>query len=273
MSGGVGVGVQEHIRFASAMSQRNGKAYVVRFASGGQGTIVEEPVAPRLAEELAEVMRREYLNGLYIVEDDVADLRKHLAGLGVELVLSSTRIPREAIDIVTAVSRALPAAHFGHDHFRILELGGWGHGSAKASEHSGSKVHLFTFATKGPRRNFAGLMLHEIGHAHYDRIAASDPEAVAAMGAAQRTILAHTKNATRASDLMPFAVDYLLGPDSRVQECVIDIREFAAEFYLLYVVRGQTLIDAMRAMPAELSAAWLGMYGAMKRSFGGVEYI
>jgi len=271
MSWGVPRPIQEHVRFASMLTERKGRTYIVRFASGGQGTIVEEPVKAEAATQLRELMEREYLDGAYAGDAEVAPLRSFLSRHGVEMVLSSSRIPSEAFDITLCALEALPPGHVGHEFFGILELGGWGHGSAKASEHLGSRVHLFSFATKGSRRNFGALLLHEIGHAHYARIEAKDAEAVKRIKAAQHAILERAAR-ERPLEVWPFAVDYLLGRESRVQECLIDTREFCAEFYLTYVVRGRGIRDLLCGAADDVRAAWLDVYDVFRAGFGGVEY-
>ena len=74
------------------------------------------------------------------------------------------------------------------------------------------------------------------------------------------------------TDLMPFAVDYLMGVQSRVSETLSDAREFAAEVYLLYVVRGVEMKDRIAELPRGLRGPWEKVYNAYRGFFGGVEY-
>ncbi len=266
--------LQFHVRFASGLSERGGRLHVVRFASAGQGTIIEEAVDREKYDALRALMDREYFPREYADAAAAAELGRFLERRGVELKLSKRRIPAELVTVTREVCEVLPEEHFGDGTFHILEIGGWGHGAAKASEYLDGKVHLFSFAVKGPRRNYAALLLHEIGHAGFARLERTRPglaEGVREDLSQIRALAPHADREMLAA-FVPFALDYLLGPGSRVEECIFEPAEFAAELYLMYVVRGAGLKDRIAELPPELASPWRRLYEAMREGFGGVEY-
>jgi hypothetical protein len=261
------------IRFASALAVHDGHKAVVQYTSGGAGTIIEEPVDDATYAALEALMQREYFNRVY--DDKARDkLEAFLASRGVELVVSSKHVPRGAFEYARELLGLLPADHVAHGSFRALELGGWGHGAAKCSEFDGRAVRMFSFAVKGPRRNFAALLLHETGHARFAELAVADPSAMAGLVDLHRKIVKHSPvtDFHTEIELMPFAADYLLGAQSRVDETLSDPREFAAEVYLLYVARGLEMKDRIAELPPGLRAPWEKVYEAYRELFGGVEY-
>ena len=270
---GVPTRLANHVRFASGLTEHDGHKAVVQYASGGSGTIIEEPVDDVTYAALDDLMGREYFEKVY--EDDAREaLQSFLASRGVELVVNSKHVPRGAYRLAREILDVLPAEHVGHESFRVLELGGWGHGAAKCSEYDGQSVRIFTFAVKGPRRNFAALLLHETGHANYARLEAADPPAHAELHRLHGEIVRHSPATEFRTDvdLMPFAVDYLLGAQSRVDETLSDSREFAAEVYLLYVVRGAGLKRRFGELAGGLREPWERIYEVCRGWFGGAEY-
>ena len=133
---------------------------------------------------------------------------------------------------------------------------------------------MFSFAIKGPRRNFAALLLHETGHAFFAELAAADPSAMAGLADLHRKIVKHSpvSDFHTEIELMPFAADYLLGAQSRVDETLSDAGEFAAEVYLLYVARGLEMKDRIAELRGALRGPWEKLYEAYRGLFGGVEY-
>ncbi len=262
-----------HVRFASALTAREDRRTVVRYTSGGSGTIIEESLDEPTYAALGELIRREYFRKTY---DDGAreELAAFLASRGVDLLMSSKHVPRKAFEFAREILGLLPAGHLDHGSFRTLELGGWGHGAAKCSEYDDGTVQMFSFAVKGPRRNFAALLLHETGHAYFAELGVADHAALVGLFELYSEIVAGSPGSDFFvdTDLMPFAVDYLLGVQSRVSETLSDAREFAAEVYLLYVVRGLEMKDRIAELPPGLRAPWEKVYEAYRGFFGGVEY-
>jgi hypothetical protein len=261
------------IRFASTLAVHDGHKTVVQYTSGGAGTIIEEPVDDATHAKLEALIKREYFDKAY---DDGArdELKAFLASRGVELIVSSKHVPRGAYEFARALLGLLPADHVANDSFRALELGGWGRGAAKCSEFDGSTVRMFSFAIKGPRRNFAALLLHETGHAFFAELAVRDPSAMAELVDLYRRIVKHSPvtDFHTEIELMPFAADYLLGAQSRVDETLSDPREFAAEVYLLYVARGLEMKERIAELTPGLRQPWEKVYEAYRALFGGVEY-
>jgi len=265
--------LQGYIRFATSISDRDGVLHACRYVSGGAGTIIEERVDAQTYRELKELIAREYLPSEY--SDEAGDeLRAFLSARGVELALGKRRIPAEVYTTTREAYGILPAEHLGHGHFRRLVLGGWGHGAARCSEFDDPDVHMFTFAVTGPRRNFAALLLHETGHACFARMAETDKGIADKLHGCLRALRKRAPASMLDADtrVMPFAVDYLFGPASRVEEVITNVQEFAAEAYLRYVVRGVGLKDAIADMEPALAEPWRTAYEIFKESFGGVEY-
>jgi hypothetical protein len=261
---------ENYVRFAAQLLERGGQLHVVRHVSGGAGTIIEERVDAETGEALRGLVAREYFAG---ANDEGArrPLEEFLAPLGVELKVSKRRVPPAVFEVARRILAALPADHLGHECFRTLEVGGWGHGTAKCSEHDGSLVHMFNFTLKGPVRNFAALLLHETGHARFAILEEREPDLAGQLRACHAEI-ARLPSGGDSRALMPFAVDYLMGPASRAEETLGDAREFAAEAYVMYVVRGKDLARRIGSIPPGLEAPWRKVYDALKRCFGGVEY-
>ena len=261
------------IRFASTLAVHDGRKTRVQYNTGGAGTIIEEPVDDATYAALKALMEREYFEKVY---DDKArdEFKAFLASRGVELIVSSKHVPRGAYEFARELLGLLPADHVAHDSFRAIELGGWGHGAAKCSEFDDRTVRMFSFAVKGPRRNFAALLLHETGHAYFAELIVADPSAMAEVVDLHREVVKHSpvSDFHTEIELMPFAADYLLGAQSRVDETLSDPREFAAEVYLLYVVRGLEMKDRIAELPGRLREPWEKVYEAYRGLFGGVEY-
>ncbi len=262
-----------YVRFASVLTAREDRRTVVRYTSGGSGTIIEESVDDPTYAALGELIGREYFDKKY--QDEAREeLAAFLAPREVDLLVSSKHVPRGAFEFAREILELLPAGHLDHGSFRTLELGGWGHGAAKCSEYDDGTVQMFSFAVKGPRRNFAALLLHETAHAYFAELDAADPVALKGLFELHLEVVRGRPGSDffADTDLMPFAVDYLLGVQSRVSETLPDAREFAAEVYLLYVVRGLEMKDRIAELPPGLRTPWEKVYEAYRGFFGGVEY-
>ena len=107
--------LQFHVRFASGLSERNGRCHVVRFASAGQGTIVEETVGRETYDALRALMDREYFPKKYADPAALAELSRFLGSRGVELKLSKKRVSTELITVTKEICEALPEEHFGDE--------------------------------------------------------------------------------------------------------------------------------------------------------------
>jgi hypothetical protein len=249
--------------------------FLADYMSAGGGTILGHSVDKETFEALHGLAQQEYFPKEFDF-NAYEELRKFLEAKGVELSLARHRevekekfpeiaeesIPKEVFQLTKKILSLLPEHHLGHRHFKELRIGGWGNGAAKCSEYQDPVVHMFKFAVNGARRNYAGLLLHETGHSHLEFL----NEAGLARGIFEGYIeLPHE------TSFRPFAVDYLLGPESRLDEAQ-GLTEFAAELYLLYVVRGTELRDAIPALPENQRKPWQKLYETFRRSFEGIEY-
>jgi hypothetical protein len=193
-----------------------------------------------------------------------------LLGLyGVELVDGDERPPRAPrfrrelgaiYALMLGALRELPAAHLERGELARIQLGGWGPDGAKASAYVTGTVHLYDFALRGARRTFAGLFLHELGHAHERALAP------AARGALVRSYGAIVEAGAL------FGVEFLQDAASRRGYQRFAFTEFLAEFYLAYTACGEALRGHAAAAPQGARTAWRRAYEAFRESFGGIEY-
>lgn len=154
----------------------------------------------------------------------------------------------------------LPIQHLGAPTFVQLQLGGWGPDSAKASAYDGGAVMMYDFALEGARRTYAGLLLHELGHAHQSLI---PPFRVADVQRAFETIR---------RDGAVLGVEYLLDAETRRAYQLRFFEEFLAEAYLIYTTQGSRLRRHIADLDVPSREAWTAIYEVFLESFGGIEY-
>ena len=166
------------------------------------------------------------------------------------------KIYRLALEILTA----LPFEHLSGMEISILQLGGWGPDSAKASAYLNGTVMIYDFALKGARRTFVGLFLHELGHAHERRL-----------GAEARKKMRDVFVVLSREDAL-IGVEYLLDGESRKSYQRTSLTEFMAETHMIYVTHGAKLREEFNGAGGEVASAWETIYDVFRDSFGGVEY-
>ncbi|MCZ6689988.1 MAG: hypothetical protein O7H41_10325 [Planctomycetota bacterium] len=154
----------------------------------------------------------------------------------------------------------LPFEHLSGKEISAIQLGGWGPDSAKASAYDDACVMMYDFAVKGARRTFAGLLLHELGHAHERRL----PKA-------ERRRLAEVFQVLSKEDAL-IGVEFLLDGKARKIYQRASINEFLAESYLIYVSHGNRLRQEMNGGAGDSASAWSALYNIFRDSFGGLEY-
>ena len=162
--------------------------------------------------------------------------------------------------LVDAILRVLPLTHLERREFSILQLGGWGPDSAKASAFKDNAILMYDFAIQGARRTFIGLFLHELGHAHEHAL----PEA------AKSSLIAYYRVLARESAFM--GIEFLCDRNIRKLYQKFVFNEFLAETYLHYVSCGQAFRDFIEAQEPPLQRAWQMVYKIFKESFEGWEY-
>jgi len=284
--------LQKHIRFNAEICNVHkdlpeglqypgfeGKEYFIAdYMSAGGGTISGHPIDEETCKALEQLAKQEYFPKEYDVSA-YRDLAEFLKAGGVDLSLERSHsfakkeeypelarkyIPKEAFQRTKEIYELLPEHHFGHEHFKELRLGGWGDGAAKCSEYEDPVVHMFEFAVKGARRNYAGLLLHETGHAHFEFLR-NDRNRLG------EDIYECFKELGGYRGIKPFVIDYLGGIESRIY-AIKTVDEFAAEVYLLYVARGTELKKVILLLPERLKKPWQKLYDTFKQSFDGIEY-
>lgn len=257
---------QDWLRFGSKPFMQGGKPYIMKYYSGGGGTMQWSRVDEVVYKGFEALTKREGFPDEFdpATERDLGEL---LADRGVSLKIDKdlSSIKKGIFDSTRDIYSMLPAHHFGHKHFTELELGNWGGGSAKCSEYADPKVHMFTFATEGPRRNYNCLLLHETGHAHFEYLKESEKRLSDGINECFQGL-------RQASRL--FAADYLWGEGSRVSNYITTQNpdEFAAEFYLFYVTQGDRFKGFLSSLPIKERLLWEKTYRIFKESFNGVEY-
>lgn len=191
------------------------------------------------------------LNGVALMDGDLrkeapSRFRPELAG---------------AYELLLAILRELPPAHLARAELAGIRLGGWGPDAAKASAYHEGAVHLYDFALRGARRTFAGLFLHELGHAHERALAARRLAVLA--GAYERIVAAEAL----------FGAEFLLDAAARRSYQRLSFGEFMAELYLAYTACGAALRDFAAAAPHAAREAWAAVLDIFRESFFGFEYV
>lgn len=280
--------LQKHIRFNARICNMHkdlpegiqypgfeGKDYFIAdYASAGGGTIIGHPIDEETCKALEQLAKQEYFPKEYDVQA-YTDLAEFLEARGVDLSLEFAEkekypeivrrhIPKEVFQMTKEIYELLPEHHFGHEHFKELRLSGWGNGAAKCSKYDDPVVHMFEFAVKGARRNYAGLLLHETGHAHFEFLR-NDRNRLG------EDIYECFKELKGSRGMKPFAIDYLHGLQSRLLS-ISNVDEFAAEVYLLYVARGVELKKVIPSLPKEQRKPWQKLYKTFRKSFDSIEY-
>ena len=266
------------IRFGSHLGVAGieGEFMLYRYETGGGGTLI----APAMSEEEAAEFRR-MTNGLYF-EDGIEPghatrLKKYLKNRGISLTSGYDMCHADrrecsdaVIDAVEQVLVLLPNSHLTSETFQELCLGGWGTGGAKGSQYDEGRVHLFTFATSGPKRNLYGLLLHEIGHSFCHKMLQDGK---------LEEILEYSRPIHKETAIL--GIDFLQGPNFRVGRQLVanehlneeTIQEFVAETYLAYVSQGSRLRKYIADLPREPRRAWQSLLQLLKREFDGRVYV
>lgn len=277
------------IRFGGHVREdTDGLCKSIEWMSGGAGTVMTDVVSPETAESF-----RQHANGQYfdLVDENqsrkmIFKLHGFLSDRGVQLIFSRGRMPKmnhHVLFEMLQILSILPSSHFGHTHFKRMQLGGWGRGAAKCSEYDDPVVKLFDFVLQGPLRNLHALMLHEIGHSFYADL---PPHYALALDKARKRIVE-----LQAS----YGVDFLLGPESRQSSFLFSTKEFTAETYMMYVTQGAFtpeglahIEDAWKvAKPDMLSRhhdflgsidqqaakIWRAIWKLYRKRFEGIEYV
>lgn len=146
-------------------------------------------------------------------------------------------------------------------------------GDAKLSAFLGGEIYLYYGLFFGSRRNFIGLVLHELGHGSGDRYRAgsdgdsSIPEAV-------RTKMREAYRMIRQNESL-IGLDFAGGTEYRKEYQGLYFNEFMADLHVTYVAAGPVLRHHIESLPrgSELREAWEFVYGEFKnRIFSGKEY-
>jgi len=270
---GVDSELQRHIRFNTELTP-DGSIY--DYLSGGGGTIIGKNIDEKTFHELERLTEREYFSREFD-DSEYSDFKSFLKERGVDLSLRLNEnittkdfpdlikrvVPKEVFLMTKDIYELIPNHHFGHEHFKELRLSGWGHGAAKCSEYDNPTVHMFTFAVRGARTNYSTLLLHETGHAHLESLDDTSKKGLAECLKDIRKMPGNFYSL--------FAVDYLFGVNSRAKNALGNLEEFAAETYLLYVVRGVELKKTIDRLPGEFKKPWKKLYDIFHKSFQ-VEY-
>lgn len=270
---GVPYELASKIRFNSTIDMTfNGRAIILDYTSGGDGTVISRLADEKTLSDLKEFMKNEYFSNEKDPKSllELADfLKKRKVKISDSSAFEVNAIEckpgKEVVLATKNIIDLLPESHTGHKYFNELRLGGWGKGDSKCSEHYENRVHMFTFTVNGARRNYYPLLLHEIGHSIFNLIKEEQP----ALG---KAILQESKNENIQS-IKPLLVDYLFGESSRFHIISKEPAEFAAEMYMLYVVRGATLKDLSFCFPENKCKTVNRIYNIYKEVFKGKEYI
>jgi hypothetical protein len=261
---GIDKEIERRIRFGSRIFCWNGRWYLQKWRSGADGTIEAIPIDEKTAQLFNAASRGEYfpdVDDRAAAESACKKLRSFLSERGVELKTSYHVIPHEELfELTLSILRVLPEEHFGHEHFKVLELGGWGSGGYKGAQCSAYRdpvVHLFTFAIIGPKRNYMALLLHEIGHSFINLIGETDRERLCALR----------------REIPKIGVDYLHGEEDRITRQRDSFEEFVAENYMHYVTQGKRLLDFISSLEPQQHDMWVELLSIYRKYFNGRTYL
>ncbi len=254
--------IQEHVRLGHKIDNFLGNPIVTGWLTGGAGTVNWRKPSPQTLMGLIEQTQKQYFPEIP-GEEGKPELEEFLNGLGV-LLNCHNDISSPVFELSYKLLSILPPEHLGHPFFRELELGGWGNGDAKQSEHSGKKVHIFQSAIHGPIRNFCALLMHEVGHA-YDNLIREDHPLL------RRELLKEYHSLI--INHSPFlGVDYLWGEKARIENYKDAPTEFVAENYLIYVSQGERFQQFLETLSSPHKESWRRVYNLFKNGFNGIEY-
>ncbi len=284
--------VERIIRFGGRVwDMGNGQAQVMEWMSGGAGTVMGSLAGGQTLVSFKELSKDEYhqVTDKEKSKQVLTILYQFLAERGVRLKGGGWESERpklmnhEILFQMFNTLELLPKSHFGHRHFKELQLGGWGGGAAKCSAYEDPEVMVFDFATTGPARNLYALLLHEIGHS----FAANLPKKyVEAIDNARKKLIELDA---------AYGVDYLYGEDSRKNYYLFSTDEFIAETYMMYITQGAFTQDGREyladiwseASPDMLSRhhnflgsidpqarrIWNAVWSLYRKCFEGTEYV
>jgi hypothetical protein len=156
--------------------------------------------------------------------------------------------------------KRLPREHLERDSLKAIQLGGWGPDAAKASAYKDGVVMMYDFATRGARRTFLGLFLHELGHAHE-----------VDMTEAVRTSL-YTQYQILIEEDAFFGIEFLVDGDTRKLYQKFVFVEFLAETYMIYAACGEGMRALIAALDDRARDAWTTVYEIFRESFFGIDY-
>lgn len=172
-------------------------------------------------------------------------------------------LPRHggAYQLLEMLLGLLPDEHLLWLPLEMIVVGGWGPDAAKASAYRDGRIFLYDFVLGGARRTFAGILLHEMGHAFYSGLR---PE--------RKRAFENSHSVIACSGAL-LGTEFLLDATSRVvyQEFLVD--EFAAEMYMAFVAQGGRLREFIRGLEGPGADAWRRVYGQYLDAFDGWAYI
>lgn len=182
-----------------------------------------------------------------------------------EMELEHHGAPRhpEVYELTGTILRILPDHHLGHEHLKILALGEMKGKKLRPSEYQNPKVHMYDPVLKGPKRNYMGLLLHQIGSAFVGLIEGED-----------LALFDYLYKSIKRSGAI-FTVDFLNGERSRKSHmfCTISPNTFLAENYMHYVTQGERFEQFIQSLKPEQRHAWNEILAIYAKYFDGIKYV
>lgn len=233
---------------------------------------------PATQDQYHAFKRWQKIEGVYEARDDQAyeSLRRVLENTDVALITrraasshGGRRAKADAIPFpgygplygdMARIVEKLPKEHLRRDSLKAIQLGGWGPDAAKASAYKDGIVMMYDFATRGARRTFLGLFLHEMGHAHE-----------VDMSEATRDLLYEQYQVLIEEDAF-FGIEFLVDADTRKLYQKFVFVEFLAETYMIYAACGVGMRERIAALGDRSREAWEKVYQVFCDTFYGIEY-
>ncbi|MBU0614898.1 MAG: hypothetical protein KJ601_02295, partial [Nanoarchaeota archaeon] len=221
--------IQHHIRLGHRVAKTESDYFVVDHSQ------IQTPIDIATYVRLKSVIDEEYFEmpeteegmiarfrALFVQPPKTAEetaLDDFLEDKGVGL--NTTRqVPPEAFDMARDIFMLLPEHHLGGDEFRTLMMGSSTNNPYAAHEYDTVMMGMPSMAAK---RNFACLLLHNIGHAFYESLRKNG----------KKRMMQHYFHITDHPGPR-LAVDYLAKDPRGNRPYRCGTPEFCAEFYLFY---------------------------------------
>ncbi len=190
----------------------------------------------------------------FLIEEGVELKKKE--GLSISVRLGS------AARFSEGLLRLLPRSFFGQNVLKSIFLGSSRHGAALGSAYEDGKVMIYSFLLRTAKKTFAGLFMHELGHAFQDILKSGGNGDMKTISEAHKIISHHNS----------FYGTSFWGDRQSRKQYQQNYSEFIPEMFMVYVTQGDALRRHINHKEdPELREAYAAVYRIFKNKLG-VEY-